>query len=90
MGYTTVLKLLQIMHDKSLVQRDESSRAHVYGARVERDNTQRGLVEDLLHKGFGGSSHDLVLRALESRPVSREELQSLRELLDRLEVEDGE
>ena len=87
MGYTTALKLLQIMHDKGLVARDESRRAHVYRARVARDSTQRNLVHDLLAKGFAGSSHDLVLRVLESKPRSEEELERIRELLDRFESE---
>ena len=85
MGYTTALKLLQIMHAKGLVQRDESQRAHIYSALVARDSTQRNLVQDLLKKGFGGSSHDLVLRVLESKPCSEEELQKIRDLLERFD-----
>ena len=81
-GYTTVLKLLQIMHEKDLVQRDESRRAHVYSALATRDITQRDLVQNLLAKGFGGSSHDLVLRVLESKPCTAEELNSIRKLLE--------
>jgi predicted transcriptional regulator len=84
-GYTTVLKLLQIMTDKRLVRRDESARAHVYSAREPADQTQRQLVRDLLDRAFGGSASQLVLHALSARKTSREELARIRELLDRLE-----
>lgn len=90
-AYTTALKLLQIMLEKGLVVRDESSRAHVYRAAVAREATQRGLVGDLLERGFGGSAETLVLRALEAKRSSPEELERIRELLDRLrEREQGE
>ncbi len=82
-GYTTALKLLQIMHTKGLVARDESERAHVYRAAAPREHTQRGLVGDLIERGFGGSSEELVLRALEARPASEDELQAIRRLIDR-------
>lgn len=84
-GYTTVLKLLQIMAAKGLVERDESNRSHVYRARPEREATQRRLVLDLIEKAFGGSGRDLVLRALSARPASPEELAEIRSLLDTLE-----
>lgn len=84
-GYTTVLKLLQIMADKRLVRRDESARAHVYAARAPEGETQRQLVKDLLDRAFGGSASKLVLHALSARKSSREELARIRELLDRLE-----
>ena len=86
-GYTTVLKLLQIMYEKGLVERDESRRAHVYRARVARETTQRGLVEELLQKGFGDSRDELMLRLLESKPPSAEELERIRRLLDDFEAE---
>ena len=85
MGYTTALKLLQIMYEKGLVERDESHRAHVYRAVAARESTQRHLVRDLLQKGFQGSSEDLVLRVLESKPCSGAELQTIRELIERFE-----
>jgi predicted transcriptional regulator len=84
-GYTTVLKLLQIMTEKGLVQRDERARAHVYAARMPESQTQRQLVRDLLDRAFGGSASTLVLHALSARKTSREELARIRELLDRLE-----
>ena len=84
-GYTTVLKLLQIMMQKGLVRRDESQRSHVYRAAVTCDGTQRRLVGDLLEKAFAGSARDLVMRALSVKPASREELAAIRALLDEAE-----
>lgn len=86
-GYTTALKLLQIMLDKGLVERDESARAHVYRAAATRATTQRGLVGDLLERGFGGSAETLLLRALEAKRTPPEELERIRAMLDRLEAE---
>lgn len=86
-GYTTVLKLLQIMHEKGLVTRDESRQAHVYRAAAPQEDTQRALVGDLLERGFAGSTGILLLRALEARPSSAEQLRQIRALLDRLESE---
>ena len=84
-GYTTVLKLLQIMMEKGLVRRDESERAHVYEARVPREETERQLVGDLLEKAFSGSASALVMRALSSKKTSPEELARIRRLLDEME-----
>jgi predicted transcriptional regulator len=84
-GYTTVLKLLQIMTDKGLVRRDESARAHVYAAKAPEESTQKQLVRDLVDRAFGGSASQLVLHALSTRKSSKEELSQIRELLDRLE-----
>ncbi len=83
-GYTTVLKLLQIMTEKGLVERDESERAHVYRARRQRHETEKQLVGDLLERAFGGSSSRLVLQALASRTASPEEIAEIREFLDRV------
>src|SRR6476660_9876698 len=63
-GYTTILKLLQIMTEKRLVVRDETARTHVYQAAYTEDQTQRQLVSDLLQRAFGGSAAKLVLQAL--------------------------
>ena len=87
-GYTTVLKLLQIMTEKGLVERDESQRAHVYVARLPEEQTLGQLVGDLLDRAFEGSSSRLVMRALESRPATREELSEIRRMLDQMEGED--
>lgn len=84
-GYTTVLKLLQIMTEKGLVERDESQRAHVYVARLPEEQTLGQLVGDLLDRAFEGSSSRLVMRALESRPATREELSEIRRMLDSME-----
>ena len=84
-GYTTVLKLLQIMTDKGLVTRDESQRAHVYAPRLSAQRTQRQLLGDLVDRAFGGSSAKLVLHALSDRRASAEELRHIRALLDELE-----
>jgi BlaI family penicillinase repressor len=81
-GYTTTLKLMQIMADKALVTRDESTRTHVYTARVSQETTQRQLVNDLVDRAFGGSAAELVLRALSSHKTSDEELQEIRRLID--------
>jgi len=84
-GYTTVLKLLQIMTDKGLVVRDESQRAHVYGTKLSEQRTQRQLLGDLVDRAFGGSSAKLVLQALSGRRATIEELRDIRALLDELE-----
>jgi predicted transcriptional regulator len=88
-GYTTALKLLQVMTEKGLVLRDESQRTHVYRARSSAEQTQRQLVRDLIRRAFGGSAQNLVMRALESKEASAEELAEVRRLLDRLEQERG-
>ncbi len=84
-GYTTVLKLMQIMTDKGLVERDESNRAHVYRPRISEQRTKGQLVGDLLDRAFGGSTGELVMQALSSRKASEEELAEIRTLLDSLE-----
>lgn len=85
LGYTTVLKLLQIMAEKGLVRRDESQRAHVYAARIPAEQTQRQLVGDLLDRAFGGSAALLVQQALSSKRPSAQELSRIRVYLDELE-----
>lgn len=83
-GYTTVLKILQIMHEKSLVIRDESNRAHIYAAANSETHTQSSLIQDLIRKAFGGSTSKLVMRALDSS-TSTEDINDIRELLNTLE-----
>lgn len=85
-GYTTVLKLMQIMTEKRLVERDESVRPQIYRPRYTRENTQRQLLRDLTERAFGGSMKALVLQALPKGRASAEELRDLEELLDRLEA----
>ena len=87
-GYTTVLKLLQIMTEKGLVVRDEAQRAHIYESRYSEQKTQRQLLGDLADRAFGGSSAKLVLQALSGRKTSADDLNTIRELLDRLEEGD--
>ena len=84
-GYTTVLKLLQIMIDKGLVLRDESQRAHVYEARLSEQRTQRQLLGDLMDRAFNGSPAKLVMQALSGRKATAADLQEIRVLLDQLE-----
>lgn len=84
-GYTTVLKLLQIMAQKGLVDRDETRRTHVYQARHPEEQMQRRLVGDLLDRAFGGSARKLVMQALSTKKVSADELIEIRKLLDELE-----
>src|SRR5882672_9530808 len=73
-GYTTVLKLLQIMTEKGLVVRDESERAHVYTSRLGEQRTQRQLLRDLVDRAFEGSPAKLVLQALSGRRATNQEL----------------
>ena len=80
-GYTTILKLLQIMTEKLLVVRDEAARTHVYQAAYTQDQTQRQLVTDLLERAFGGSAAKLVLQALAASKTSPEELAEIKKLL---------
>lgn len=85
MGYTTVLKLMQIMHEKNLVERDDSSKAHIYRAKQPQDETQKNLVSDLLEKAFRGSALRLVQHILETKPTSAEELSEIRKLITEAE-----
>lgn len=85
-GYTTTLKLMQIMHDKGLVKRDESMRTHIYQPAVNKEKTQKHLLDKMIDSLFGGSSTQLVLQALGSgdQKVSAEELAQIQTLLDNL------
>ncbi|MCX6539017.1 MAG: BlaI/MecI/CopY family transcriptional regulator [Acidobacteria bacterium] len=82
-GYTTALKLLQIMTEKGLVERNASERTHVYWARRSEQQTQRQLVGDLVERAFDGSAARLVMQALATRRATPEELDEIRSLLDR-------
>ena len=81
-GYTTTLKLMQIMADKGLVTRDESSRTHIYTPRASQESTQQQLVSDLVTRAFGGSAAELVLRALSAHTASDDELAEIRKLIE--------
>lgn len=84
-GYTTVLKMLQIMTGKGLVSRDDSERPQVYSARLTEAETHRQLVTDLLERAFGGSAKQLVMHALASKETPQSELARIEKLLDKLE-----
>jgi predicted transcriptional regulator len=83
-GYTTTLKLMQIMHEKGLVKRDDSMRTHVYQAAVNKENTQKHLLGKMIDSLFGGSSTQLVIQALGENKASPEELEKIQALLDNL------
>ncbi len=87
MGYTTVLKFMQIMTDKGLLARDERQKTHIYRARATADKTRRQLVNNLVDRAFEGSAQKLVMQALSAKKVSAEELAEIRELLDEIEGE---
>lgn len=84
-GYTTVLKLMQIMLEKGLVLRDDSERSHVYRFASPRAKTQRRLARDLIDAAFSGSTKNLVIEALGARRPSAEELADIRKLIDEME-----
>ena len=86
-GYTTTLKLMQIMTEKGILVRDESQFKHVYKPALSEERTQKQLVGDLIEKAFSGSAEKLVMRALSARKVSGTELTRIREMLDELEGE---
>lgn len=84
-GYTTVLKLLQIMTQKGLVERDEAQRTHVYRPSLSEGQTQRQLVGDLVDRAFGGSAQKLVMQALAAKPATPDQLAEIRRLIEELE-----
>jgi len=83
-GYTTILKLLQIMTEKGLVTRNESQRAHIYKAKYTETDTQRQLLAGLLNKAFSGSTSQLVMQALASKRATPEELAEIKKLIEQL------
>jgi predicted transcriptional regulator len=84
-GYTTVLKLMQIMVDKGMLAREEDQRSHVYRPLLEQRATQRTLVGELIDKAFAGSASELVQSALSTKPAKASELAEIRALLDNIE-----
>src|SRR3989442_1096326 len=82
-GYTTILKLLQIMAEKRLVRRNETARTHVYEAAYTEGQTQRQLVTDLLDRAFGGSAAQLVLQALATTKATPQELAEIKKLIEK-------
>jgi predicted transcriptional regulator len=83
-GYTTALKLLQIMYEKGLVTRDDSSKTHIYQAAVSREKTQKQMVGKMISTLFSGSPSELVMQALGNHKASEEELDEIQKLLDNL------
>ena len=86
-GYSTTLKMMQVMFDKGLLRRDESRRPQLYSPTVPKEQTQTQIVDDLVQKVFGGSAQNLVMRAVQSENVTLEELAEIRRLLKQLEGE---
>ncbi|WP_026955261.1 BlaI/MecI/CopY family transcriptional regulator [Algoriphagus vanfongensis] len=84
-GYTTTLKIMQIMHAKGMLDRDEQSRTHIYRPAVKQNDTQKSLIKNLMTTAFGGSSKSLVMQALGQDNPSKEELDEIRAFLDKLE-----
>jgi BlaI family penicillinase repressor len=83
-GYTTTLKLMQIMHEKRLVKRDDSMRTHVYQAAVNKELTQKHLLDKMITGLFGGSATQLVIQALGEHKASPEELEKIQSILNGL------
>ncbi|RYG39489.1 BlaI/MecI/CopY family transcriptional regulator [bacterium] len=88
-GYTTVLKIMQIMVDKGLLRRTDRGRAHVYQPVGAESAAKRDLVGDLMDRAFGGSARELVMHALAAKPTSAEELAEIRQMLDDMEAKRG-
>ena len=88
-GYTTVLKTMQIMVDKGILVREERGRAHVYRPAAQEGTAKRDLVGDFMERAFGGSARELVMHALAAKPASAEELAEIRRMLDAMEAERG-
>ncbi len=84
-GYTTTLKIMQIMHEKGLVDRDSSARVHIYKANVSRESTQQLLLDKMIDHVFNGSAARLVMQALGNNKASAEEIAEIKKYLDNLE-----
>ena len=84
-GYTTTLKIMQIMSEKNLVTRDEENRSHIYTAAYKQDETQKVLLDKFLDSAFGGSASKLVMQALGNRKTSKEEIEEIRNFLDKID-----
>ncbi len=87
-GYTTTLKLMQIMHEKGLLHRDQSSRTHIYFPSKKEEQVEASIIEDLKNKLFAGSAEKLVMRALSSQSIDSSELERIREFIDNCEKQE--
>lgn len=83
-GYTTTLKLMQLMHEKGLAERDASNRTHVYKALLNQEKTQKNLISKLINSAFNGSASQLVMQALSDHQSSPEELEAIKKYLNQL------
>ena len=86
-GYTTTLKMLQIMYEKNLVERNENERSHIYKATIDQNEIQKVLLDKLLETAFSGSAANLVMHALGHSVPTKEELKNIKDLLDKIEKE---
>lgn len=84
-GYTTTLKIMQIMNEKGLVDRDTASKVHIYKARIKETHTKKNLLNDFISTTFNGSSQALVMQALGNHKASKEELQEIKDLIEQIE-----
>ncbi|MEO8795884.1 MAG: BlaI/MecI/CopY family transcriptional regulator [Daejeonella sp.] len=84
-GYTTTLKLMQIMTEKGLVNRDTSSRTHIYSAAFTHENTSKGILDSMIETVFNGSAAQLVMQALSTKKSSKEEIEMIKKYLDQLD-----
>ncbi len=89
-GYTTTLKLMQIMFEKGVLSREKEGRTHVYTAELRKDDTQALLLDRLMNAAFGGSATSLVLRALSSKKTSKDELNKIKRLISDIEAKGDE
>lgn len=86
--YTTVLKAMQVMHEKGILNRDDSSRSHIYSSAIEEEATKSRLLDSVVNQVFGGSAAEMAMHALSKGRTSSEELKKLQELLDTIEPDD--
>jgi len=86
-SYTTILKLMQIMHEKKLVSRNEKNRAHVYQAAIKQSETGKQMLDEILNRVFGGSALRLVQQVLENKTTSEEDMKQIQKLIEQTEEE---
>ncbi len=86
-GYTTTLKTMQIMFEKGLVEREKDGRSHSYSAAVKQEETQQALLNKVLDSAFGGSAGKLVMQALGNKKTSKEELEEIKQMIEKIERE---
>jgi BlaI family penicillinase repressor len=87
-GYTTTLKLMQIMHEKGLVERDTNAKTHLYKALISREQAQQGALDKIISTVFKGSTSDLVIQALGKHRASKDEIDAIKSFLDQFEGRD--